>query len=329
MQTEDDISSVDGIPVMTEAIGFSADEMVACPNCAKQNPPNRLNCFYCGTALGLPDDVAAGIQFRPAEIEDWEPGVNVVSVSGIGHGAVESIGATLALEDELLSSLASVEPPVPLVRVRAEDAEEVTARLSSSGFQSVQVRDESLHLDQTPARLKEIIFDNDSVELVLFNSDEVARIDAADVTLIVSGAIFKSSSESTLKKKRKETKHVDERFDGSDHEVIDLYLANDRRGFRVFPHGFDFSCLGDRKSLLAVENIKTLKELMRATFSNAVFDDSYLSKLTVLDHVWPRTVTNTSKGMQRVGWRLERSVGESVSNEEQFTRYSRMRRELI
>lgn len=329
MQTEDDMGSVDGIPVMTEAIGFASDEMISCGKCSKPNPPNRFNCFYCGQALELPAEVAAGIKFKPAEIEDWEPGVNIVVVGGTDQASVDGISTTLAFEDELLSSLARVESPVPVIRVRPEDADEVAGRMAVAGLQVSQIHDKSLNLDQMPARLKEIIFNIDSVELVLFNSDEVARIDASDVSLIVSGAIFKSSSEATLKKKKQETKHVDERFDASDHSVIDIYTGVDHRGFRILPHGFDFSCLGERKSLLAVENFKVLKELLRTSFPNAVFDDSYVAKLSVLDHVWPRTVTNTSKGMQRVGWRLERSVGESVSNEEQFTRYSRVRRELI
>ncbi|HEX6280374.1 MAG TPA: hypothetical protein VFZ49_10235, partial [Pyrinomonadaceae bacterium] len=114
-----------------------------------------------------------------------------------------------------------------------------------------------------------------------------------------------------------------------DHAVIDLYAGDDPGGFRILPHGFDFSCLGDDKSLLALENMKILKERLRDVFRNAIFDDTYSIKLAILDQVWPRTVTNISKGMQRVGMSVERSVGESVSNEEQFTRYSRMRRELI
>lgn len=328
MQTEDGIKSVDGIPVMSEPIGFSAGEMVGCSNCSKPNPPNRLNCFYCGRGLELPDEVAAGIRFRPVEIEGWEPGVNVVCVGGIYPG-VDRIGAALAMDDELLASFDGVEQPFPFIRVKAEDADEVSGRLSANGLKVFQIHDKLLDLDETPARLKEMIFDGDLIELVLFNSDGVERIEAADVTLIVSGAIFKSSSESTVKKTRKEIKHVDERCDSSDHSVIDIYAGKGHRGFRILPHGFDFSCLGAGKTFLAVENFKALRELLRSSFPKAIFDDSYMSKMPVLDHVWPRTVTNTSKGMQRVGWKLERSVGESISNELQFTRYSRMRRELL
>jgi hypothetical protein len=329
MQTEDEIRSVDGIPVMSEEIGYSAEELVACGQCSKANPPNRLNCFYCGAALELAPEIAAGIQFRPGEIEDWEPGVNLVSVGDVDQAALTAIGSAIVFDAEMPAPAAPFEGPVPLLRVRVEEAEAVAARLSSAGLQVRQIQDRSMDLDQPTARLKGIVFEPDSIELVLFNADEVVRITTADVLLIVCGAIFKSSSEATIKKTRKETKQVDEKFDASDHSVIDIYTSHDHRGFRVIPHGFDFSCLGTSKSLLAVENFRALKDLLRSSFPNAVFDDSYIAKLSVLDHVWPRKITNTSKGMQRVGWKLLRSIGESISNETQFTRYSRMRRELI
>lgn len=329
MQTEDEIKSVDGIPVMSEAIGYSSEELIACGRCSKPNPPNRLNCFYCGEALELPAEIAAGIKFRPAEIEAWEPGVNIVSVGEATSEAANAAGESVALDADLLALLPRVEPPLPLIRVRPEEEDTVVERLSSAGLKIGQVNDRTINVDQPSIRLKGIVLEDDSAELISFNSDEVVRIQAADVVLVVSGAIFKSSSEATVKKTRKETKHVDENFDASDHAVIDIYTSGDHRGFRILPHGFDFSCLGASKSLLAVENIKALKELLRSSFPQATFDDSYIAKLTALDRVWPRTVTNTSKGMQRVGWKLERSIGESVSNEEQFTRYSRMRRELI
>lgn len=329
MQTDDEIAAVDGIPVMTEAIGFSAERMVACSKCGKQNPPNRLNCLYCGTLLELPDEIAAGLQFRPAEIEEWEPGVSIVLRESVGPDLAESLASTVFMDEDLLRSVAEAEAPVPLIRVRGDEAEKVVSRVTSAGVSAVSVDDKHLRYQQPPTRLKGLRFGVDAVEFLFFNSDEVAKFDGSEIVLIVAGAIFKSSSEATVKTKRKETKRVDEKFAASDHAVIDIFTSADKSGFRILPHGFDFSCLGERKSLLAVENVATLKQLLREMFSNAVFDDSYLSKMSVLDRVWPRTVENTSKGMHRVGLKIARSVGESVSNEEQFTRYSRMRRELI
>jgi hypothetical protein len=329
MQTDDEIANVDGIPVMTESIGFAAEKMVECSKCAKQNPPNRLNCLYCGKALQLPAEIAAGLRFRPAEIEEWEPGVNIVINERFGSGAAEALGSTVFLDEDLLASASETEVPFPLIRVRGDEADEVMSRFSSAGAAAVRVDDKDLKYQQPPTRLKGLRFGGDAIEFLLFNSDDAAKFDASEIVLIVTGAIFKSSSEATVKTKRKETKRVDEKFAASDHAVIDIYALSGRGGFRILPHGFDFSCLGERKSLLAVENFATLKEMLRNSFPRAIVDETYISKMPVLDRVWPRTVENTSKGMHRVGLTIARSVGESVSNEEQFTRYSRMRRELI
>ena len=329
MQADDEIATVDGVPVMTEAIGFAAERMVACSKCEKQNPPNRLNCLYCGTLLELPDEIAAGLQFRPGEIEEWEPGVNIVVSERIGPSVAETLGSTVFLDEDLLTSVSEGDVPFPLIRVRGDEADEVVLRVLATGVTAVRVDDKDLRHQQPPTRLKGLRITEGSIEFLLFNSDEVAKFDASEIVLIVTGAIFKSSSEATVKTKKKETKRVDEKFAASNHAVIDIFTSADKRGFRILPHGFDFSCLGERKSLLAVENVATLKEMLRGMFPNTVFDDSYLSKMPVLDRVWPRTVENTSKGMHRVGLKIARSVGESVSNEEQFTRYSRMRRELI
>ena len=329
MQTDDEIATVDGIPVMSETIGFTTDKMVACSNCGKQNPPNRLNCLYCGKALELPAETAFGLQFRPAEIEDWEPGVNIVVRERVDPAAVESLGSTVFLDENLLASVGETEVPFPLIRVRGDEADEILSRFASAGVAAVLVDDKDLRHQQPPVRLKGLRLGEDTVEFRLFNSDDAAKFDASEIVLIVTGAIFKSSSEATLKTKKKETKRVDEKFAASDHSVIDIYTAADKAGFRILPHGFDFSCLGERKSLLAVENFAALKVMLRESFPQAIFDETYISKTSILDQVWPRTVENTSKGMHRVGLKVARSVGESVSNEEQFTRYSRMRRELI
>src|SRR5688572_4094557 len=106
----DDIEIIDGIPVRSEQIGFSADELISCGNCAKANPPNRLACFYCGEALVLPSDVGAGIRFKPSEIEDWEPGVNIVFTGGLSDADPKAIASAIAIDIDLLD-LSAIEPP--------------------------------------------------------------------------------------------------------------------------------------------------------------------------------------------------------------------------
>ena len=325
----DEIQEIDGIPIRTEQIGFDSTEMIACGHCRKSNPPNRLDCLYCGNDLELPTSIASEIQLRHAMPELWEPGVNVIVTGGVLDSDRETILKTLSIDAETLEKAFGCEPPFPLVRTNEEDAEAVIKRLQNAGLVVRHCMDRSLNSDQPPTRLRGIVFDSGSVELLLFNRDVVKRFDNSAISLVVSGSILETESESTVKRKRKETMRFGEHISSSDHAVIDLYAKGEVGGFRILPHGFDFSCLGDRKSLLAVENVQTLKDMLRANFSNSVFDESYGSKMPLLDSVWPRTVTNTSKGFHRVGARVQRSVGEAVSNADQFTRYSRMRRGLL
>lgn len=321
--------SIGGIPVTSEQLGFKAGEMIACGKCSKPNPPNRLNCLYCGLALELPSHLAAGIQFRPNPLEDWESGVNVVAVGGLNETSAKALASAIAYGPELVAPLSEVEPPLPLFRVSPAEAETVVSRSSAAGLRVESVDDRDLLIDQPLSRIKGIVFGSNEVGFHLFNTGEVVQVGSDDVALIVVGMIVSTSSEAKVKRTKKEVKSFDEYMSSSDHAVIDIYLRSDPAGFRIVPHGFDFSCLGDRKSLLAVENIRLLNERLRVEFSTALFDDSYPSKIQFLDKVWPRTRVNTSKGSVRGLFRAQYLSGESTSNEEQFTRYSRMRRKLL
>ena len=325
----EEIQYIDGIPIRAEQIGFAPAEMIACGRCGKSNPPVRMDCLYCGDSLQLPETVAAGIRFTHAVPEEWEPGVNVVITGGLANADRDMLFRAVAIDAETLEKAFCLEPPFPLVRTTEEDAGQVDKRLGYAGLEVILCTDLTLNPDHPPARLKGLNFDSRCVEFILFNGDAVERFRKDEIELIVSGAIFETESQSTLKRKRKETTRVGEHISSTDHAVIDIYPDGHDAGFRMLPHGFDFSCLGERKSMLSVENVRTLKDQLMENFPNAVFDDSYLSKIGLLDTVWRRSVRNTSKGFQRVGARIQRSVGEAVSNAEQFTKYSRLRRRLL
>jgi hypothetical protein len=92
-------------------------------------------------------------------------------------------------------------------------------------------------------------------------------------------------------------------------------------------NSFDFSCLGDRKTLLGGENLNTLKEVIISRAHSVRVDDSYNAVRTLLDFAWP-----SEQETQSQGWRRERpgkySLGAATvnSNETQFSRYSRLQR---
>lgn len=321
--------NVGGIPVTAEQIGFSAEEMISCGKCAKTNPPNRLNCFYCGGVLDLPEEVAAGIRFRPAEIEDWEPGVNLIVTSGLKGRDPKSIASAISFDEELTEHLSDLDPPVPLLRIKPSDADEAEARLVRLGLETSLVDDNALSL-QTPAvRLKGIEFLEGTIRFHPFNGEGFKEADISDVVLVVVGSITTTTAESKVKKTRKEYKEFDDFTASSDHVIIDIHTTADVVGYRILSHGFDFSVLGADKTLVAGDNVKKLIEQLSVHLPNAVIDRSYASKSAVLDHVWPRTITNTSKGIERNWFGVQRATGISTSNEAQFTRYSRVHRILI
>src|SRR5690606_938880 len=147
MQMDDKIQTVDGIPVTSEKVGFEAEKLVNCGDCEKANPPNRLSCLYCGAALDLPAEVAAGIQFQPAEIEDWELGINIIGLGTFDPATVEAACRSVGLRD-LLTGITTVDAPVPLARVRPEEADEITSRLVSAGLTVSLIDDRSMELDR-------------------------------------------------------------------------------------------------------------------------------------------------------------------------------------
>jgi len=128
-----------------------------------------------------------------------------------------------------------------------------------------------------------------------------------------------------VKSRRAENEIVDTSELFSDEAVIDLYLSVNSETWRLSANGFDFSCLGAEKSLLANENFTRLQRLLIARATNARVDDAYNRRRSLLDLVW-----GSQQETKSSGWRRERpgrlSIGMATvhSNESQFTRYSRL-----
>jgi hypothetical protein len=111
----------------------------------------------------------------------------------------------------------------------------------------------------------------------------------------------------------------------TDEEVLDIYTAARDGGWRVLSNNFDFSCLGDKKGLIAIENFNVFKRLVCERATAAEFNDAYKRVRRQLELIWP-SEQQTSSG----GWHRERAGKYTTSdvaitsNESQFTRYSRL-----
>lgn len=326
----DDITEVDGIPLMTEQIAFKSGELVDCPKCRKQNPPNRPKCLYCGAVLDLADEIAAGLPLQIEPAETWEPGVDIVVVAFGPDVSSDGSSSVIAGDRELISAALACEPPFPLARVREADSDLLARRLTLSGLEVRSLTSPPAGGVPAPKRLRTIeLADRAAVLRSFNNAGETFSFAWPEIRLAVLGTITETSSEARIKRTRKETKHVDERVTGNDHDVLDIYAGDALAGFRIVPHGFDFSALGDRKSLLAAENMRTLLSTLMERSPNLLADRSFGRKSQIIEKAWPSIAQNTSKGIYRSGLRVERGVGELISNADQFNRYSRMMRDLI
>jgi hypothetical protein len=243
---------------------------------------------------------------------------------------VDDAAALLKLSPENVQQLMSEGLPLPVARTASrEEAELVTLRLVDMGFTCLTVSDEELGLsfsDNVVKRVRGMSFDDERLAIYHSGAEETG-LAWADVILILPGRLIETTleiKERMTRKKENEILNTSEFF--RDEVVIDFYTVGDRFTWRVGASGFDFSCLGSEKALVANENIGKLQRVIVAKAVNAQFDDSYARVRNLLELVW-----GTQQETQSSGWRRERpgklSVGVATtkSNETQFTRYSRLR----
>ena len=124
---------------------------------------------------------------------------------------------------------------------------------------------------------------------------------------------------------------VETREIAGDEAVLDVYAASESEQgcFRVMADGFDYSCLGEGKRLLARENFVLLVEALRARTPSAALDEDYAASRALLAAAWPPAERTESLGLRRERpGRFNTEAATVVTNEAQFTRYSRLRRRL-
>lgn len=329
-----DAGALDDLPVQTENPAFKPDEMIACAACRRLSAPTRLKCLYCGAELPVSD--RQNDHFKPdlRKLELWEKGFNLIYTGGaaeIANEKLAEISASLRLEKEVLSEIFADAKPLPLARVETlREAEFIAQKLRDVGVETKILADEDLNAEKPPRRLRGLDFWDDKLILILFNSDEVAEIEWADVELIVTGAVFERRVEATeSRRKRGENKLLETNETASDENLFDIYGAGDFVGYRVAQTGFDFSCLGGEKSLLAVENIKKLAVKLAKCAPNVKIDDDYMKVRSALGNVWQVEERTDSRGLKRESFgSFNLGNVTTVNNSGQFTKYSRLQRRL-
>ena len=320
--------------VVTELVRYDPEtEMIACPGCGRLSPPDRATCLYCGRELPVTETSKTKAPKHLRRPEDWENGFNVVFVSvaeGAGNVNPGVLAEALALDTGIAKKILDLGGPLPLFRAGSEtDATRLANFLSSNGLECLIVPDEALFADISPRRVRRVDFFDDSIRFTLFNTGEVVEANGEYVGLFVTGAIVETKTETAEKRKRGKGEVLDQAEVSSDETVIDIYLRDDSTGYRITATGFDFSGLGAKKTLLAVNNMKVLAEELFKFAPDARRVD-YLERAAVLGPVWEVDERTVVDGVQRIGFgkTAVKRTGRA-SNLRQFTKFSRMHQHLL
>jgi hypothetical protein len=310
---------------------FAPDQLVRCEECLRANPPTRVNCLYC--AALLPQNEATVDLQKPAlrPLEKWQQGFNTILLPPVANLTPEKIAAAadlLRLRTDDLSRILFSPLPLPLARAATlDEATLIQRRLKNLEINSHIMPEADLGIDsEGPIKVRSLDLDDD--HLFAYQSPDAPAIAVAwaDLVLLVSGRLIFKRMELTEQKGARADSIIDASEFFSDEAVVDIYVREEPRCYRVAANSFDFSCLGGNKGLLATENIVRLVQLLRERSPHVEHDDSFASVRKSLEAVWPSETQNASSG-----WRRERpgkySIGTvtGLSNEMQFLRYSRLR----
>ena len=319
----------------SEPQGFSAEQMIRCEECLRSNPPTRITCLYCVTPLPLTEDSARLRKPALRPPEKHQPGYNTILLPQdqvASQEVVAQAAELLKLSAEKLNEIISESVPLPVARTASrEEAELVFQRLQDLGLSCLNLSDQDLGLTDTAVRrVKSMTFADESLALQLAGVAEETVVAWTDIVLILSARLVETRveiSERIDRKPEKEILDTSEFF--RDEAVLDFYTSGHSSTWRVSANGFDFSCLGKEKALIANENFNRLKRAIISRAVNANVDESYQRLRNLLELAW-----TTQPDIQSSGWRRERpgklSVGMATtkSNETQFTRYSRLRNHI-
>ena len=331
-----------GVARGEESRGFSPAQIVRCEACLRANSPTRMNCLYCGAVLPVLENSVDLRRPVPTRVEEGKPAFNIVLTPRstataragrrLSEKAIADAAGLLRLEVEQLKEIMEANEGLPLVRVAArEEAELVERKLGALGLPVRLFSDEDLSLDTPPQRIRKLELTGTTIEGQT-KAGAPQSFDWADIRLFVTGRLYTKRVEIEERPGRfaAEQEIVDSRELQEDEAVLDVHFAGQSEGWRMMAHSFDFSCLEERKSLLVEENFRALAAMLRERAASARYDDSYLRRRRLLGLIWP-VVQHTEAGGLRRGrpGRFNTETVTMMSNEMQFTRYSRLQWRLL
>jgi hypothetical protein len=313
---------------MTFADNAPDETRPVCPACGRPNAPNRTACLYCGGGLPIVD---ASVQ-RPAfrQLEEWEAGYNLIHFPREGALVqLEAAADWLKTSPVELGRTLDAGLPLPLARVASEDeAVLVCEAMQSFGLDARFIPDRDLALQtHPPKRIRALAGDATHLSVEPIGGAVPFSVAWEDIVLFVPGRLLtkRVDTEERAKGRKDEQEVVAASETGHDELVLDIYAQDLAHSCRIHTGGFDFSCLREAKELLATNNFNRLCEELRDSAPEAAWQLDYEKIRPLLSPVWPMTGQTDSKGWQRTrGSSLTRQMTTTSSNENQFTRFSRL-----
>ena len=293
-----------------------------------------MNCLYCGAALPVQPSSAVLQKPELRPLEKWEHGYNNIhlpSSANLSKSPLAEIADFLRLEKEELTRIVKAEVPLPLARSSSKDeAELIQQRLKGAGIDSSIIADLSLGEDP-PVKLRALEFTTEGINGYQSPQAPPVGIFLADLFLLVAGRITRRRVELKEERKRSEQRVLDADQFFADENMMELFSGHNNVPYRIASGSFDFSCLGERKRLVAAENMSILIDVLREQVPALIYDQEYNSVRKALEPVWRSEQRNESTGWRRgrPGKRYSLGSVTETSNESQFSRYARLRYYLL
>ncbi len=327
----------------TEPRGFTFAQMIVCDECLRANAPTRDECLYCTAPLPVTEDSLRLRQPSLRPLEKWEQGFNCILMPKaradfLSDEQLAEAANFLRMETDALKKIVGACQPLPLARAATQDgANAIRYRLADvqRSFDVLIVADNDLALEsKPPIRLRALELTNDGLIGHSVGDYSAEVVSWERIQLLVNGRLYvrRVEVQERLKRGGSEGEIIEAHEFGADEALLDVYAALDPGEWihwRISSAGFDFSCLGEKKTLLAARNFQTLIEILRQQASHARFDDSYKALRHTLSTAWPPEQRTESRGWQRE--RPGKYTTEAVTtsdNEKQFTLYSRLQNYL-
>jgi hypothetical protein len=337
---EDALTPLENAPAASAPRSFSPAEMLKCATCGRANPPTRTGCLYCGGALPVATSSAVLQTPTLRPLDKWERGHNTIiaphQAGEVNEDSLREIAELLRMAHADLKRIVETNEALPLCRTATfDEASLVESRLRTLGMRAFVVSDEELREEAlTPKRIRAVVLKMESLTVHPTGGGQSQTFVWSEVLLLVAGRLMvrQVSTEERQGRRRKKGGPEHEIINASethaDEAVLDIYTASG--GWRIAAHHFDFSCLGQQKSLMAAENFLTLVSTLRERASAATYDDSFTRLRHALTVVWKPEQHVESRGVKRERpGKYSKEILTTSDNESQFTRYALLRHYLL